>query len=206
MSDQAKIMLSPAELASAADKNVILTKTAVIQKAFELFGSMTGIINEVWAGKLMSDEKLSSSVPKISKGENYKGFPYVILDYPSAFSKENIFALRTMFLWGHFVSIALHLSGKYAAYVNRELAEKDPELFIAAGEAEWEHGFDENNFILLSSLDPEHKKNLYSRDFIKIAYKYELSDWNNLPQLLPEGYQNLANKLKNYPTKQISKS
>lgn len=196
MSDQAKIMLSPGELASAADKNVILTKTTVIQKAFELFGSMTPVINKIWSGPLAEDERLRSSVPKISKGENYKGFPYVILDYPSVFGKEDVFALRTMFLWGHFVSIALHVSGKYTTLLNRGLIENDPEIFIAGGEKEWEHHFDEDNFVLLSSLDAGHKKNLFSRDFIKVAYKYELQNWNDLHKLLPEGYQNLANKLK----------
>ena len=32
--------------------------------------------------------------PKISKGENYKGLPYVMLDYPRCFGKTDIFAIR----------------------------------------------------------------------------------------------------------------
>ena len=32
---------------------------------------------------------------------------------PAVFSKENIFAIRTMFWWGNFFSISLHVSGKY---------------------------------------------------------------------------------------------
>ena len=51
------------------------------------------------------------STPKIAKGENYLQLPYVLLDYPRCFDKENIFAIRTMFWWGNFFSITLHLSG-----------------------------------------------------------------------------------------------
>ena len=39
---------------------------------------------------------------KISRGENYRGLPYLILDYPAYFSQKDIFAFRTMFWWGHF--------------------------------------------------------------------------------------------------------
>ncbi|MEI9808974.1 MAG: hypothetical protein WDO16_14545 [Bacteroidota bacterium] len=51
--------------------------------------------------------------PKISKGENYKGLPYLVLDYPRYFEKDNHFAVRSMFWWGNFFSSTLHLSGIY---------------------------------------------------------------------------------------------
>ena len=40
--------------------------------------------------------------PKISRGEQYLGLPYVMLDYPRIFSKENVFAIRTFFWWGNY--------------------------------------------------------------------------------------------------------
>ena len=36
-----------------------------------------------------------------------------MLDYPALFKKDEIFALRTMFWWGNFMSITLLLSGGY---------------------------------------------------------------------------------------------
>ena len=58
-------------------------------------------------------KKSLNSSPKISKGENYKGLPWLVLDYPRYFNKEDIFAIRTLFWWGNFFSITLHISGKY---------------------------------------------------------------------------------------------
>jgi hypothetical protein len=50
---------------------------------------------------------------KISKGENYKGLPYRILDYPRLFKQDGIFAYRIMFWWGRGFYFTFHLSGKY---------------------------------------------------------------------------------------------
>ena len=51
--------------------------------------------------------------PKISKGENYNGLPYVMFDYPRFFTKENVFAVRTFFWWANYFSVTLHLKGEY---------------------------------------------------------------------------------------------
>ena len=58
-------------------------------------------------------EVIKTSTPKISKGENYKDLPYVMLDYPRCFQKEKTIAIRTFFWWGNFFSINLQLSGEY---------------------------------------------------------------------------------------------
>ena len=59
-------------------------------------------------------EEVLIQSPKISRGENYNGLPYVMLDYPRCFGKEDVFAMRTMFWWGNFFSITWHLKGKYS--------------------------------------------------------------------------------------------
>ena len=113
MDNDTKVTLSVGELAMANDKNIILTKQAITAKAAALFNEQIPALSILLQQIFIDDEKLISSVPKISKGENYNGFPYVIMDYPATFGKENIFALRTMFWWGNFISISLHLKGKY---------------------------------------------------------------------------------------------
>ena len=59
-------------------------------------------------------EAVIQSSPKITRGENYQLLPYVILDYPRCFQKEQVFAIRTMFWWGKGISITLHVSGNVA--------------------------------------------------------------------------------------------
>src|SRR5690606_37500006 len=45
------------------------------------------------------------------RGENYKGLPYVVLDYPRLMTKDEILNIRLLFWWGHYYSISLHLAG-----------------------------------------------------------------------------------------------
>ena len=76
----------------------------------ELFGDLGG----EWRGVLPGVGAGRPGVePKISKGEKYKGLPWVMLDYPRIFGKEDIMAIGTRFWWGHYFSVTLHLKGGY---------------------------------------------------------------------------------------------
>jgi hypothetical protein len=112
MSEDAKIALSEKELELVCSTDWILTKHSVIEKVYRLFGSlalsMQGFVEE---NKTILPAIVSASNPKISRGENYLKFPYVMLDYPRHFTKEDSLAIRTLFWWGNFFSINLHLSG-----------------------------------------------------------------------------------------------
>jgi hypothetical protein len=110
MDEKTKVTLSAGELAIASDRDIILTKRKVMESASQLFSGQIPFISNAFPQQV-KEELLGIVHPKISKGENYKGFPYVIMDYPALFSKDNVFALRTMFWWGNFFSITLHLSG-----------------------------------------------------------------------------------------------
>ena len=196
MSDETKVTLSPGELAMAQDPEIILTKTAVIRKAALLFGNMVPGINACFAETLSHDPAIIASVPKISKGENYKGFPYVLLDHPAVFGKENIFALRTMFWWGHFFSITLQLSGKYKSrFQNIIFKNLTGDFFIACGEDEWQHHFGEDNFIPFASIPENKKATLSEKHFLKIALRFEVGDWNEMQALLQEGYEKINNAI-----------
>ncbi len=192
MSDQTKVTVSAGELAAAADKNIILTKRAVIVKASSLFSRLVPEINEILGSVVLPDKQVSSCVPKISKGENYRGFPYVILDHPASFKKGDIFAVRTMFLWGHYFSIHLHLSGIYKSKFEEQLMKNlfhHPDFYIALGEKEWEHHFEESNYIAYAALSNTQLKNIRQNEFLKVALKYELHHWNMMQSILPEGYK-----------------
>ena len=192
-------MLSVGELAMAKYKDFILTKQAIIEKAATLFNEQIPIISLNFKAVVSTEKTLISAVPKISKGENYNGFPYVIMDYPATFSKENIFALRTMFWWGNFISITLHLKGTfkkmYAAKILANLKNEN-EFYISFGEDEWEHHFEDDNFKKISSLTNDLKIQIESRNFFKIALKYELHHWNMMQSVLPEGYKKILNLFK----------
>jgi hypothetical protein len=198
MADKTKLMLSDGELRFVKDTGWDLTKGRIIEAVYQLFNEQVPVINEAF--KLAAPVHLpaiSGSVPKISKGENYQSLPYVILDHPAVFGKEDIFAVRTMFWWGKFVSITLQLSGKYARELREgiiEQLEADPQdFYVCVNDTQWEHHLEPPNYVPATAIaagGTRHK--LAANNFIKLALKYELEDWNQLPSLLQEGYRKIG--------------
>jgi hypothetical protein len=193
MYNNTKVTLSSGELDIACNTNFILTKRVVIEKAGALFNELIVGINETFKNTIVNIEEINSRPPKITKGENYNGLPYVLLDYPAYFSKENVFALRTMFWWGNFFSITIHLSGKYKALLQENIfsAKDNTGVYICINDKEWEHHFEDDNYILLSCISSAQKVELLHKGLLKIALKYELHHWNMMQSLLAEGYKKL---------------
>src|SRR4051812_17613378 len=111
MMRHAKIQLSPAEQHLITNAEVLLTKNRVITK-------IKGLLEDVQDQMLQravtfSNAHIFQTGPKISRGENYLGLPYLVLDYPRVFQQHDIFAIRSFFWWGHFFSSTLHVSGHY---------------------------------------------------------------------------------------------
>jgi hypothetical protein len=199
MNNITKVTLSSGELAIARDTNFILTKRIVIKKVEALFNILLSNINETFEGTFAKEEIIKTTPPKLSKGENYKGLPYVILDYPSHFSKENSIAVRTMFWWGNFFSITLHLTGKSKSWLIESIPPEkiDDAFYVCINNEEWEHHFEADNYILLSTISTEQLTKLKEKNFVKIALKYELHHWNMMQLFLAEGYKKI-NSLLNY--------
>jgi hypothetical protein len=121
----------------------------------------------------------------------------VILDYPSIFSRTEVFALRTMFWWGNFFSVTLHLSGTHKTGLDRiilkNLVHSVEGFFINSGNDEWQHHFEESNYLPVEGMGAEElAKKIVQSSFIKIALKYDLGEWNNMNELLKEAYSRLA--------------
>ncbi len=185
MTGSANVSLSAFEKQLVTDASWILTKNNIIQKLFVLFGELS----ETWQSNTVL-QQLPSAIneipPKISKGENYEGLPYVMLDYPRCFSKEDVFAIRTFFWWGNFFSITLHLKGKYkeqfeqviaAAISNGELSN----AWINYTDEEWIHHFEHTNMNPVQLTDAAALRN---KKVLKLAYKLDLNDWDSAEDFL----------------------
>lgn len=198
MSTVTKITLSDKELSLATNADWILTKQIIIQKVYQLFaGSIPALQSLMMQEQVMLPPEARSSVPKINKGENYLQLPYVMFDYPRMFNKENIFAVRTMFWWANFFSITLHISGDHVKTVKKNIIKNKQllnlDFFIGVNENQWEHHFEPGNFLSYQALSAEQQMNyLEKNEFIKLALKFDLHQWNNMPALLMEGYRKIA--------------
>src|SRR6476619_3541717 len=107
----AKIQLSPAEQRLITNAEILLTKNRVLEKMWQLLSEMQQEMQQ--SAPTFSKPHIFQMTPKISRGENYLGLPYLILDYPRVFDRENIFVIRSFFWWGNFFSSTLQQSGNF---------------------------------------------------------------------------------------------
>lgn len=191
MSGASKITLSAEELQLAANTEWILTKRTIIDTAVLLFSRLADQYKvHIQAQSLRLPEAVVQSSPKIAKGENYRLLPYVILDYPRCFEKEQVFAIRTMFWWGKAVSITLHVSGNYARSLRRALQVESvlgdlQNYYLCVNNTEWEHHFEPDNYQQIGMLRREQVQHIaVNSPFIKLAVPFTLQQWNALPELL----------------------
>lgn len=179
--NEAKIRLSAKEMELITNADWILTKNEALLKIERVLANLqlqqkehlTGIASEL-------PTAFVNSSPKISKGENYQGLPYRLLDYPKIFNQSEILAVRTMFWWGNFFSITLHLSGSYKTLFEKKIITAQQllgkhDFHCCINEKEWEHHFAETNFIPVKSINEDDFQNIIrQKTFIKLAYKLNL--------------------------------
>ena len=196
--DTTKIRLSPEEGALVISADWILTKNSVIQKTIKLLASLQAqqeILLLTYKG-ILPGEIINSS-PKISKGENYKGLPYLVLDYPRYFNKEDTFAIRMFFWWGNFFSGTLHLSGIYKRMYEEKIIQsfetlKTEGFSICINEDQWEHHFEITNYLPLHSLTSYQFEEMINRKpFIKLSKKISLEQWNSAEKKLLEIFSHI---------------
>jgi hypothetical protein len=201
MNKRANLQLSSEQRDLVNNTRWILTKHEIIKKVYEMFGEISEMMKkEVLQNTYLFPEDLKHRGGKISKGENYQLLPYVLLDYPSFFVKKNILTVRTMFWWGNFFSITLHLSGyqktQFISNVPSLLSLlKESNFFICVNHEEWQHHFNEANYVLATSLTETKFNEITRQEFFKIAKKLPLSEWDNAYDFIMEGFKKIVELL-----------
>lgn len=203
MTDEPKLTLSAEELQLVTNTQWILTKRVIIDKVNLLFGNLSVVFsNHVIANDFFLQPAIVQSTPKIAKGENYLQLPYVLLDYPRCFDKENIFTIRTMFWWGNFFSITLHLSGKYKETFETALQKNiqtlmQHDFYVCINENEWQHHFKADNYMPVKKMTLDEINSITQRRFIKAAIKFPLEKWDTMPSLLEQSFLDLLQLIRN---------
>lgn len=128
---------------------------------------------------------LNSKRAKVSKGENLKGFPFRVLDYPRIFTEKDVFAFRTLFWWGNCITFTLHLKGSFLTDNYRKLEKLTGQyaktLYLSKSGDEWSNNVSENNFSTLGS-DSFNKISFHEIPFLKIVQQNPISQINNLSE------------------------
>lgn len=123
---------------------------------------------------------------KISRGENYNGYPFLILDYPRLNSSESLFLFRTMFWWGNFFSSTLHIKGKFFEEIKENMINAKDRFsgqnsFVFKGEDEWVHDLNHSSYFKVNTLTQnEWADILKSQSFLKISVKTDLKAYSEV--------------------------
>ena len=115
---------------------------------------------------------------KIYKGEKYRELPYVLLDYPRCFRKEDVLPYGTFFLVGELFSITLHLAGMYAEQHGVTVLEnlqrqQNSSWFICVNKDQWQHHFEQDNFVEVHRVPYEEQvRQVKNTSFLKLLNMY----------------------------------
>lgn len=199
--NRTKIQFSAQEMDLLADPGWILTKNSILEKVQLFLGELLFVQHKIieQAGRYLPAEVVNTSA-KISKGENYKGLPWRVLDYPRYFVQEDVFAVRTMFWWGHFFSTTLHLSGRFKPKFQQNILSALPQLdrndfYICINEHQWHHTFEADNYRKAGDISSDLKKQLEEKSFLKLAKKIPLLPPEESSLMLTDDYKVLVKLL-----------
>jgi hypothetical protein len=181
--------LSPEEATFVADPAWILMKNRIIGRTVAFFAQLgasmqnrdlsANRLNQPSGGGVAEEvlREIRQTPPRISKGENYRGLPYVVLDYPRRFGRDDVFAIRTLFWWGNYFSVTLHLKGLYKDLFVAVIRERLSMLagvgfHIGISDDEWRHEMEEDNYRALAGLDAGSLGRIFpEKGFLKLSAK-----------------------------------
>ena len=197
-----KIQLLPFEIELVSDTAFILTKNAILKKINSFLSSIEEHQKEIlrkYPG-VLPDEIISTS-SKISRGENYKGLPWLVLDHPRNFEKNNVVAIRTMFWWGNFFSVTLQLSGKPKERLQENIlrsisTQNLQDFYLCINENEWEHHFESENYKKIQDLSSSEIENIIiTKPFLKLAINFSIHQFDKMEENLNRSFELLIRLL-----------
>ncbi len=172
-------------------------KEIILDKMARKLGELPAVICRSMQRYVPDFDGHAVTSPKISRGERYKGLPYLILDYPREFGKEDVFAIRTMFWWAHDFTLHLQLSGKYKTLfqenIMRNIFAGAKHFYLCTDQDPWQHEISEPGYISVEKLGKDKAiAILQHHTFIKIALAVPLTEWNDAESKFAEAYDKLS--------------
>ena len=150
-------------------------KPAILKKAENRFFALQkGLEKEIIPLSPNLPKNLDLVKNQIARGENHNGFPFLSLDYPQNFSKTEMFTMRTLFWWGHYLGYSLILKGERLAIYSERLSENcktEPfqDIFVCLAPNPWEWELNEKNYSLVSKVNTgEFQKIILEIGYLKL--------------------------------------
>jgi hypothetical protein len=193
----ANLRLSQEERLLLLDTRFILTKNAVLQKVEILFGELSETFRSVVQQMDIETTAPFILTPKIARGENYEGLPWVMMDYPRLFTKTDTCAIRCFFWWGHYCTITLQLSGTYQQqyfqatknFVQTIPQHNQNEWYLSIGANAWQHVISESDYTPIQQITQQYWEQ--ERPCLKLTKKIPLEKWDDMKDFFEENFKQL---------------
>lgn len=187
----ANVKLSEQEMEIVLNSEFILTKNRIVEQVKTMFARLAAEYATLMA-PYPQLSGLQTNHAKISRGEQFLGLPYLILDYPRIFGKEDIVAIRSFFWWGHFFSVSLLLTGHWKEKYQQSILGDDnlSGWKIDLSDSPWHH----ENEQTLTLADVQWEK-VQSHPFLKITTHLPLLQWASAPEFFIEKYAEIIRVL-----------
>ncbi len=187
--DRVKLQLSEEEKVLVSDPAVILTKNRILEKVDLLLGSLSEL--QVKRAKELAHRlpgAFFQQAPKISRGQQYRQMPWLMLDFPRCFESAETLAIRQFFWWGHLFSSSLLATGALKDQVCAGAWRTIPGIYACVHASPWEHHFEADNFRLAANLTDAEFQAICQKEFIKLAFMLPITDWEQAPAFYSQSF------------------
>ena len=168
------IKLTNHQLMLASDTDYPLTKNQVIHNISLLFDELARELQSTTFPAPFSI--LNNAGYKITKGENYKGLPYVVLDYPKISGPQFPILFRTVFWWGNYFSFNVLIQDKELQKHIR--LHESSEVYVLTGPDIWDNDLLSDAYLKINSSHAPAA--LPDVDCIRISYMIPIDAYETL--------------------------
>lgn len=173
--------LSQDDLNVLCDTRFFPARFRIAQELDQLLSRLKDALSDELKGWPLPVEGVDTSRGKIFRGENYRQFPYHLLDYPRRFDAKGVFAMRSLCRWGNEWSFTLHLQGEGLQPFREKLTTARDRLLKAevwwcTNDTPWEYHFEKDNYRKLVEIRPdEFEHRCLEGSFVKLSRQLPLA-------------------------------
>lgn len=180
------------------DETVYRARKEAQNAVLDLLGHCADNLKKLAAEYSWLPTEARLSLPKISRGENYKGSPWIVLDYPRVFEKESVFAFRTMAWFGHELHCTFHMSGRFLNDYRDNIIQNlhslhDSSIMICHHQDAWLHHVSQDAFVPVNQISLEELKEM---KFIKPGAVIPFNEWQKIPEKVNTVFTQTSSMLK----------
>jgi len=190
------MVFSEQELALVFNANFIYQKNKLLQNVSILLGELAGTLQDKMLPlRLKFNAELLDKSGKISRGEQYKGLPYLVLDAPFLIKGKEFLICRTLFWWGNYITFNILIKGSYFKSNTLDLMDKlkmNQGILFLKGTDLWDNDLSSSGYEEVNDSNISEIANQFNDfGFLRLSKKLGFEDLGLLEEKAIAFYQML---------------